>query len=358
MDKIRLGVVGYGLRGTSMFGLATRGFAEVTPAAICDASPQAAERARADFPGVPVFSDFDEMLDAVALDALLVETPATRHADFCAKALLKGINVMGDVPSVESVEQAQKLWDAQAASSAFYMMGANPNMWAFVQTAVDLKDQGLLGDPYLLEAEYVHDIRWLMALTPWRRTFEPILYCTHSLGPLLRLIDEDLVSVSCFDTGSHINKEPGQHDAMMALFRTPSNVVVRVLTTFINSFPHWGHRYRVYGTKGYFERTPAYEGEGSAKTLFYSTGMYTDEALIELPIHELRPEYRKIEHAVGHGGADYALFVRFFEAVRKGLSAPINLREALRMTLPGIYAAESARRGGELIQIGYPWSEA
>ena len=34
---------------------------------------------------------------------------------------------------------------------------------------------------------------------------------------------------------------------------------------------------------------------------------------------------------------------------------PITLREGLLMTLPGIYAAVSAQRGGEKLTIHYPW---
>jgi predicted dehydrogenase len=236
------------------------------------------------------------------------------------------------------------------------MLGANTNMWAFVETAVDLNAKGFLGELYLLEAEYVHDIRWLMDLTPWREFFPSIKYCTHSLGPLLRVLNEDLVSVSCFGSGSHINRRQGQDDAMIALFRTPSDVVVRVLVTFINQYPTWGHRYRLWGTKGYFERTPAYEGEGSGRTVFFSTELYGEERLVELPTHHIRPEHMGLEKARGHGGADYALLERFFDAVRAGGPSPIGLREALAMTLPGIYAAESAARGGELVEIRYPWT--
>jgi predicted dehydrogenase len=356
MDSIRLAVVGYGLRGRSMLALATQAIPDIRPVGICDICPERIELASSEYPQAQVFADYTEMLDGVQPDALLVETPATLHAQFCLAALDRGIHVMGDVPAVESIEQAYVLWEAQQRSQAFYTIGANPNLWAFVETAVDLKQKGLLGEPYLLEAEYVHDIRELFKVTPWRRTYESIRYCTHSLGPLLRLIGEDLVSVSCFDTGSHIEREAGQHDAMVALFSTPSNVVVRVLTTFITNFPTWGHRYRVYGTKGYFERTPAYEGDGTAKTYFYSTDLYADRRLVELPVHELRPEYAKEAHAATHGGADYALLVRFFDAVRSGGPAPVGLREALRMTLPGLFALESARRGGELTAIRYPWS--
>lgn len=33
----------------------------------------------------------------------------------------------------------------------------------------------------------------------------------------------------------------------------------------------------------------------------------------------------------------------------------VDMREAIRMTLPGIYALESARAGGRLTAIEYPW---
>ena len=58
-----------------------------------------------------------------------------------------------------------------------------------------------------------------------------------------------------------------------------------------------------------------------------------------------------------HGGADYAMLKAFLDAVEGGGQSPIGVQEALRMTLPGIYAAESARNGGALTRIVYPWSD-
>ena len=44
-----------------------------------------------------------------------------------------------------------------------------------------------------------------------------------------------------------------------------------------------------------------------------------------------------------------------FTALLEGKPAPISLREGLAMTLPGIYAEESAKRGGEVLRMTYPW---
>ena len=354
--QIRLGVVGFGGRGRSLFKLATRCFSGVVAVAVCDSDETNLGAAEQDYPETVLFSGFDRMLDSVELDAILVETPATFHAQLCSKALARNIHVMSDVPAAATMAEAKELWQVQQSSRAFYMLGANPNTWGFVDAAVELVEQGKLGKPYYMEAEYIHDIRSLFESTPWRKTYEGIRYCTHSLGPLLRLIDEDLEWVSCFDTGSHINQQEGQHDAMVAIFRSRSNVVVRLLISFVNNYPASIHGYRVYGTKGYFERRPGCGGVGPAKTLYYSTEHHEEKALHEIPVGET-PKESGEKIADGHGGADYALLQRFFKAIQEELSSPISLREALRMTLPGIAAAESARAGGKLTRIKYPWSE-
>ncbi len=365
---IRMGLVGYGLRGRYLLGMAARQWDGVTAAGICEILPDSLDQARKDFPEAGHFADIDAMLDAAGLDALLIETPAQLHAGFAVKALARGIHVLSDIPCVASVEEADALWAAQGKSRAFYMAGANPNMAGWIETALDLKKRGLLGDPFYIEAEYVHDCREYWEKTPWRKPSAasprfPITYCTHSLGPVLRLIEEDFEWVSCFDTGSHINGEEGQHDAMAALLRTKRNVVVRLLTSFINNVPGGTqHNYRFFTTKGAFARTPPYptfqstEHAAQARTLFCTTELYGYKNWIELPIDAYsRPEYADKKEA-GHGGMDYAMMDVFLKAVRSGGPSPISLREGLRMTLPGIYAAESARQGGALVRIRYPWS--
>lgn len=354
--NVRLGIVGLGNRGRDLLKIASSAFEGVEAVALCEKNQGLLSSAREEFPKAESFNDFDTMLKKVKLDALMIETPATLHAEFASKALLKGINVISDIPCVYNLDDAWSLWKAQERSKAFYMTGANPNFWAFVETAVDLKRKGLLGSPYYIDAEYIHDIRKLFGKTPWRASFESIRYCTHSLGPMLRLIDEDFEWASCFDTGSHINKKDGQHDVMVALFRTRSNVVMRLTTSFINNYPWAGHHYRLFTTTGAFERTTGYGKDCPERTLFCSSELYGCKGWTELPSDLARPEHAVEAINSGHGGADYAMLNSFFKAVRSGGPSPISLRDGLRMTLPGIYAAASARKGGHLERIEYPWT--
>ena len=69
------------------------------------------------------------------------------------------------------------------------------------------------------------------------------------------------------------------------------------------------------------------------------------------------PAYADNPDAVGHGGIDYAIEDKFFRAILTGGPAPITLKEGLAMTLPGIYAEESSKRGGQVMKMYYPWDK-
>jgi len=213
----------------------------------------------------------------------------------------------------------------------------------------------LLGKPYYLEAEYIHDVREYYKHTPWRASGNmSVKYCTHSLGPLLRILDEDLRTVSCVSTGSQLepDSEIKFNDHMTAHFTTESNVVFRFTISTRNNAKIGLHSYRVFGTEGYFER---FSGRGKIPpaTFFSSNKLYATKNLTELPIDTQRYEFGS-QGSLGHGGADFALCNRFFNAMQ-GKGEAITLREGLRMSLPGIYAAESAKQGGKLVTIKYPW---
>ena len=196
-----------------------------------------------------------------------------------------------------------------------------------------------------------------------RKTFPPIRYCTHSLGPLLRILKDDLREVVCFGTGMHTtaeyrnDPEYNMDDIQAALFRTDGNAVVRLLRNGEKTAMRLGHHsYRVFGTNGYFERIDS-RGETPAKVRFQSKELYgCAEKLMEVPINEQANEFINAKGASGHGGADYALFYRMFDAFRKGApDFPTTLRDGLRMTIPGIYAHRSSELVGQKLRIRYPW---
>ena len=185
----------------------------------------------------------------------------------------------------------------------------------------------------------------------------PIRYCTHSLGPLLTILDEELRKVSCFGTGCRnelaIKNGFAKDDMSCAQFQTDSGVVVRLLRNSYCRANIGHHNYRVFGTQGYMERIDRFD----KPVIRYNSEKELDVKLKEIDGAFMPPAYANDQKAIsaGHGGMDYAMMDHFVDAVANGKPAPITLKEGLAMTLPGIYAEESSKRGGEVMRMKYPW---
>ncbi len=374
MQKLRVGVVGLGHRGRNIFRLAAESFSFVDAVAACDIKEVnwfekqwLQDKAMSELlPETKFYADYDQMLKEAALDTVIVETGADIHADFCRKALECNINVLSDIPIVANLQEADYLWKAARTSKAVISVGANPNEGKFARVLLDLFQRGFLGKPYCLEAEYIHWSlpgsafhRHLHENGDWRKLLSPIRYCTHSLGPLLAVIEEDLTRVSCFGTGQHADDyEPGmiRDDMVCAQFQTDSGVVVRLMRNGRCRAKIGHHNYRVFGTEGYIERVDQ-RGSNAPVIRYNSTKYYPASNLVEQPGDSMPFEYQGNSKATGHGGIDYAMLDRFFQALLRKEPPPISLREGLRMTLPGIYAEQSARQGGALLEMRYPWND-
>lgn len=379
MDDFRICVVGLGHRGRFMFQTACQipGFKGV---AGCDVKKELwfeptsyngnhSPALAGQMPDVTFYDDYDEMLEKAKPQIVLVETPARCHTEFCIKALAKGIHVFSDIPSVGTLAEGRDLWQAHLESDAKLMTGATTMGWGFVHSMQDLHRKGFLGKPSILEAEYIHDVRYLWEETPWRKPttpgrFAPCSYCTHSLGPLLSILDEDLSEVTCITSGSHHEPDlPYAHDYTCSLFRTPSGVLVRMTNSFINNWKGGNHSFRVFGTRGCFEHLSARGDKYPERTTFSTRTLTGAEKITELPVgfspftEEVKKRY-KATGGSGHGGADSYLLFTFAEALRNGASEmPVSLRQGLAMTLPGIYAAESVFKKGATLSIHYPWEK-
>ena len=142
---------------------------------------------------------------------------------------------------------------------------------------------------------------------------------------------------------------------MCAQFQTDSGVVVRVMRNGRCRANIGHHCYRIFGTEGYMEKID--RRAHHKQVIRYNSMKELETSLKEIDIESLPALNASNPKAMSHGGADYALLDHFFQAVLKGEPAPISLKEGLAMTLPGIYAEESAKRGGEVLRMRYPWDE-
>lgn len=140
---------------------------------------------------------------------------------------------------------------------------------------------------------------------------------------------------------------------MCAQFQTDSGVVVRLLRNGRCRANIGHHNYRVFGSEGYMERIDRFDNP----VIRYNSERELDVKLKEVPGPFMPKAYENDQKAIsaGHGGMDYAMMDHFIDAIANCKPAPISLKAGLEMTLPGIYAEESAKRGGEVMRMKYPW---
>ena len=359
-EIVRIGILGCGPRGIQMARVVKLVPECCRLTAMSDPDQNAVEEARSAFPDIRLFKSSDELLDSGLVDAVITEIPPSVHTEYVVKALDRGIHVLGEIPIVDSIQEGEYLWEKVNAAKALYMCGANPNYRTKTALALKLQKLGLLGRIAYVESEYMHDMR---AFTDqWRRTYESCRYCTHSLGPILKLTGEEFTAVSCMSTYDRIGCGRS-HNAMACLLHTKSNIVVRFLTAFALPYRGPAHTTRILTDKGILELTNEkarlwLEGlnEISSRNDFIEIPLMPDGNARPANMTILDEEIFRAAYG-GHNGSDILMIRDFADAILNGKPSPIGIREGLAMTLPGIYAAESAREGGALKEIKYPWSK-
>jgi len=364
--QISFGVVGAGGRGGS-FEHAFRESERATVRAVCDREESVLEDAKATLDAEESYTDYDEMLWESDVDAVVLGTPMHLHVNQSIAALERGIHVLSEVPVGVGIGECRDLVDACAASDAKYMMAEN---YIYKKSNVLVKalvDAGLFGDLYYAEADYLHELKGLMERTKWRRTWTSgrngISYPTHCLGPVLDWMPDDRIAeVVCSGSGHHYTDARGDtyeiEDSLAMLAKTERGRLVKVRRDILSERPYAMDNYQLQGTEGSYESARS-DGERDRVWLGEYEGdedshEYTWRDLSEFEAQYLPEMWRDPPETVrqsGHGGSDYFLVQDFIDCLADDKPVPINVHDALDMTLPGLCSIESIDRGGEWVSI-------
>ena len=136
MAAIRVLVVGLGTMGVS-HARAYRDIDGFELAGLCTNRPETRDDLRAEFPGVPLFSDYTEALETLKPDAVSINTYTETHAEFCLKAFAAGAHVFCEKPLAHTIEDAEAVVAAaKRAGKALiigYILRVHPSWTRFVE---------------------------------------------------------------------------------------------------------------------------------------------------------------------------------------------------------------------------------
>ena len=325
---------------------------------VYDPQREAAERFRAEHGADRTFGDFREAV--AAADAIILASPQQHHAPQAAFALDAGVHVLSEVPAAVSQEQVRELLAAARRSSATYMLAENYGYMRNNLIVRAMAREGLFGDIYAADAEYLHEMKgWHRTADgepTWRHTWQVgrngITYPTHSLGPLLDWTEDRIVAVSCVGTGRWTDPEHELEDAVTLLARTRRGALLRTKLDLLSNRPHLWDYYALQGTAGAYESARGPDDQ----TKVHLVGRSPAGEWEPLDRYDtfLPDKYRHPPAGSGHGGSDAWPFLDFLESIERQEPAPIDVYRALDMTLPGIVSEASIAQGGAWLHVPDP----
>jgi len=358
-DKLKVGVVGLH-RGPS-FIRTFNILKETEVVAICDVSEEALNRVGDSFDIKGRYLDYEEMLDS-DIDIAVIATPMQFHAPQAISALKSDIHVLSEVTAAISLGECYLLLKAAKGSKAKYMMAEN---YCYIKPNVLVKSmvrQGLFGDIYFAEGEYIHDVKGLHhdknGKPTWRYYWQVgkngCTYGTHSLGPVLQWFNKRVVTVSCLGSGVHTDPEHVMEDTVLMLCKTEGGALIKIRLDMLSNRPHNAAYYTLQGTKGCYEAPRGFGDDHKIWLTDFSKEPNKWRSLWDFEEKYLPDMWRKPpEEALkaGHWGGDYFTVKDFVDSIVHDTKPPIDIYDALNFTAPGLVSEESIRQGGKPLPV-------
>ncbi|MEE9133138.1 MAG: Gfo/Idh/MocA family oxidoreductase, partial [Gemmatimonadota bacterium] len=386
--KVKLGILGVGLRGTWHLRLCLQRD-DVEVKAVCDIVPEKVERARqiVDEAGGKKpkgysggEEDFLNLLDREKLDAVIIASPWLWHTPMAVAAMKNGMAVGVEVPAAVTVKECWDLVDTSEQTGMPCMLMENVCYRRDVMAVLNMVRQGMFGELIHCRCGYQHDLRAIKFQpgaeygqqgqneSVWR-TEHSIkrngdIYPTHGVGPVAKMLN--INSGNKFLTlTSMATKSRGLHNYIVAVGgEDHPNAKIEfalgdIVTTMIKcsggetiivshdtNLPRpYSLNFRVQGTRGIWtvDNSSIYlEGVSPEPHRWEPFAKYQEEY-----DHPLWKRYASRAEGSGHGGMDFFVLNAFIESVKRGVEPPIDVYDAAAWSVISPLSERSVAEGGE-----------
>ena len=383
-DIVRLGMVGVGLRGTSVLK-EFLAIDKVRVNAVCDVVKDKCVRA-ADLvektgqkrPAIYADGarDFEKLSTRDDLDFIYIATPWEWHVPQVLAALKAGKHAGTEVPAAYTLEDCWKLVETSETTRRHCLIMENCCYDDSETMVLNMVRSGLFGDLVHGECAYNHDLREILFEDKdeglWRRKHHTLrdsnLYPTHGLGPMAQYMEinrgdrfDHIVSMSSLHLGleayrqNHVATGNAKWkevyktgDYNTSIIKTARGRTILLQHNVTTPRPY-DRINLIQGTKGIFRDYPprifidGQEGGHNWTTL----DKYKDR--YESPLWKNQGETaRKLG---GHGGMDYLMCYRLIQCMREGLEPDINVYDAAAWSAPGPLSELSVAKGSMPIKF-------
>jgi len=384
-DVVRLGIVGVGLRGTSVLK-EFLAIDKVQVNALCDVvkdkcvrGADLVEKAGQKRPAIYAEGerDFEKLSTRDDLDFIYIATPWEWHVPQVLAALKAGKHAGTEVPAAYTLEDCWKLVDMSETTRRHCLIMENCCYDDSETMVLNMVRSGLFGDLVHGECAYNHDLREILFEDKdeglWRRRHHTLrdsnLYPTHGLGPMAQYMEinrgdrfDHIVSMSSLHLGleayrkNHVASGNAKWkevyktgDYNTSIIKTARGRTVLLQHNVTTPRPY-DRINLVQGTKGIFRDYPPrifIDGQEGGHT-WTTLDKYKEQ--YESPLWKNQGETaRKLG---GHGGMDYLMCYRLIQCMREGLEPDINVYDAAAWSAPGPLSEVSVAKGS--VPVKFP----
>ncbi len=318
--------------------------------------------------------DIEEALARGDVDAVHVATPVRFHADHVTRVLASGKHCACAVPMAMSLEDIDRITEAQRRSGRTYMMMETMVYGREYLYAQDLYRRGVLGDITYYEGFHLQN---LDGFPDYWMGYPPMAYVTHALSPILGLTGSRVHTVRALGSGRLADHQRGEFgnpfSTETGLFEIDgTDAVAQVTMSFFRVARSYREGFSVYGDRVGLE-WPAGEGDPLhefelADVPAGGRGRRVVERLVTAPDTgdrlpasiakftqptSFRPGDGKaaIDVGSGHSGSHPHLVHEFVTSIVEGRSPAVDVIRAAEFTAPGICAHLSALTGGDAVTV-------
>ena len=329
MNTLRLGIAGLGHGDTLLQANNPENELPIRVTALCDINEQRLEEASKKHGINAITTNFDELASRDDIDIIGIYTPGPLHANQILTALDNGKHVMVTKSMVYTMDEAESVVEAVDRTGLTLLVTQSMRGRLDFIDAKRACDAGEIGDLFMAEAHYVHDLRPVYKKTPWRTKMPQDLILGGACHPidLLRWFMGDIDEVHCVSLRSGIAPEYPQEDCFFINIKFTSGKIGRVANILGIVHPAGVpmNSLTIYGTKGTIR--------DNVKTL---------EAVGDLPEREYHthlPPHR------GHHGEMIVMMRHMADCIQTGSKPWVGAREGARVVSTGLACWESIRTG-------------
>ena len=376
-DKVRVGLVGVGARGSEHVRILLA-IDNVELTALCDIVPEqvakAQKRVRDAGQKEPAAytageRDFENLCRRDDIDLVLTATPWDWHVPVALSAMNNGKHIGVEVPAAMTIADCWKLVNTSEKTRRHCIILENCCYGANEMMVLNMVRDGLFGELTYGEAAYIHDLRVILTEDRseglWRRIPHTKrngnFYPTHGLGPVSQYMGinrgdrfASIVSVSSMEhnlTAFVKRTFPGTSkaaekyvcgDINTSIIKTERGRTILLQHDVVSPRPY-DRINMISGTGGAFrDYPPRIFIDGQKQHDWQPVDTYKTK--YEDPLWKRQGELA--QKLGGHGGMDFLMAWRLIQCMREGLAPDLDVYDAAAWSSPGPLSEASVKAGG------------